>query len=155
MTIIWCIIPEIWSVTDKIFCHSAPFLPFCLLTTQKIKILKKWKKCQETLSFYICTINHMMYGCWDMEHDTQYLSFWNIFLPFYPPDKLKNQNFQIIKKEPGDIIILQMCTINDNHEMCFLRYGVWQIFFCHFAPFFDILPPEKPKKSKFWKNENY
>ena len=39
------------------------------------------------------------------------------FLPFYPPNNPKNQNFDKIKKLPTDTIILQMCTINDNHMM--------------------------------------
>ena len=39
------------------------------------------------------------------------------FLPFYPPNNPKNQNFEKMKKIPGDIIILHMCTINDNHMM--------------------------------------
>ena len=25
MTIIWCMVPEIWSATDRIFCHFGPF----------------------------------------------------------------------------------------------------------------------------------
>ena len=82
MTIIWCMVPEIWSVTDTIFCHFGPFFalylfcPFTVpeiwwvtdvivifqfglffalfsLTAQKIKILKKWKKGLEVSSFYI------------------------------------------------------------------------------------------------------
>ena len=39
------------------------------------------------------------------------------FLPFQPPDKPKNQNFKIEKKTPGDITILHICIINDNHMM--------------------------------------
>ena len=31
--------------------------------------------------------------------------------------KLKNQNLKKLEKMPGDIIILDMCTINDNHMM--------------------------------------
>ena len=34
--------------------------------------------------------------------------------PFFT---LLNQSFEKMKKLPGDIIILQMCTINDNHMM--------------------------------------
>ena len=45
------------------------------------------------------------------------------FLPFYPPNNLKNQNFEKMKKISGDIIILHMCSINDNHDVWFLRYG--------------------------------
>ena len=37
-----------------------------------------------------------------------------------------------------------------------MMYGFWDMehdrFFCHFGPFFALLPPWKPKKSKFWKN---
>ena len=50
-----CKVPEILSTTDKIFCYFGPFfalLPPTPLTTQKIKILKKWKKCLEILLFY-------------------------------------------------------------------------------------------------------
>ena len=44
MTIIWCMVPEIWSPIDKIFLSFWIFCPFTPLKTQKIKILKKWKK---------------------------------------------------------------------------------------------------------------
>ena len=59
-----------------------------------------------------------------------------------------------MKNTPKDIIILLMCTINDNHMM----YGSWDIkrnrqIFCHFGPFFALLHPYQPKKSKFWKHE--
>ena len=37
MTIIWCMVPEIWSVTYKIF-YLRIFFPFTPLATQKIKI---------------------------------------------------------------------------------------------------------------------
>ena len=50
------------------------FFPFYPLTTQKIKILKKWKKTTEDIIIlHMCTINdnHMMYGSWDMEYDRQ------------------------------------------------------------------------------------
>ena len=39
------------------------------------------------------------------------------FFPFYHPNKPKNQSFEKMKKTPGDIFLLQMCTINDNHMM--------------------------------------
>ena len=53
MTIIWCMVPEKWSTTDKIFCHSGPsFALLPPLINWKIKILKKWKNHLETLSFY-------------------------------------------------------------------------------------------------------
>ena len=56
-------IPEIWSATDRFFCHSGQF--FALL----------------------------------------------------PPMAPENQNFGKINNKPEDNIILQMCTIDDNHMM--------------------------------------
>ena len=49
---IWCMVHDIWSVTDRIFYHSGPFICSFTLWTQKIKIMKKWKKCMEILPFY-------------------------------------------------------------------------------------------------------
>ena len=59
--------------------------------------------------------NHMVHDSWDMEHERHnFLSFWTIFFSFYTPNKSENQNHEQIKT-PGDIIILHMCTINENH----------------------------------------
>ena len=44
-------------------------------------------------------------------------SFWTAFLSFCPPSNPKNQNFEKMKKTPGDIIILYRCAINYNHMM--------------------------------------
>ena len=53
MTIIWCMVPEISNQNRQNFLSFwAIFFPFTPLTTQKIKILKKWKKILELLSFY-------------------------------------------------------------------------------------------------------
>ena len=56
-------VPEIWSVSNRIFCHFGQFFALS------------------------------------------------------PPNNPKNQNFEKMKKIPRDIIILHMCTINDNHMM--------------------------------------
>ena len=128
MTIISPTVPKIWSMADRIFCHFGPFFALLYaLTTWKIKILKKMKKPPGyIIPLHMCTINdnHMMHGSWDMEHNG--LNFFVIldhFLPFYPPDNPKNQNFEKMKKNPGDIIILHMCTTNYNHIM----YYSWDI----------------------------
>ena len=39
------------------------------------------------------------------------------FLLIYPPNNPKDQNFEKLKKKPGDNIILHMRTINCNHMM--------------------------------------
>ena len=46
------------------------------------------------------------------------------FMP--PPENPKNQSFEKMKKNAGDIIILHMCTKNHNHEVWFLKYRVRQ-----------------------------
>ena len=37
------------------------------------------------------------------------------FFPSDPPNNSKNQNFEKMKKNPGDVIILHMCTKNHDH----------------------------------------
>ena len=53
---------------NSYFSFWAIFCTFSPLTTQKIKILHKWRKHLEISSFYTCTKNndHMMYGSWNM-----------------------------------------------------------------------------------------
>ena len=73
------------------------------------------------------------------------------FLPFYPPNNPKNQNFEKLKKIPGDIIILHKCTKNHNHMLyCSLDmarnkhnyFSFWAIF----LPFYS---PNSPKNKNF------
>ena len=52
-----------------------------------------------------------------MESDRQFFLILHLFLPFYPPNNPENQNFEKMKKSSGYVIILHMCTINDNHMM--------------------------------------
>ena len=88
---------------------------------------------------------------WDRQ---KFLSLWAIFCPFSPPTSLKVKVLKL-KKTPGNIIILHICTIsdNDNHR-CIVPeiYIAKDILFCHSEPFFALLL-YGPRKSKFWKNE--
>ena len=104
---------------------------------------------------YMCTINegHMIYGSWNIRWDRQETStFWAIFLLFEPLNNLENENFNIEKK-PGDIIILYICTINDNHVM----YGSWdmecdrQNFFVILDCFLPFYPPNNLESQNFEK----
>ena len=59
--VIWCMVSEIWSATDKIFCYIRPF--FTLLTptlpsnnSKKQNFEKMIKKTLETLLFYTATL---------------------------------------------------------------------------------------------------
>ena len=109
--------------------YWAIFCPFTSLPqwSRISKFWRKWKKCLEILSFYtyMCTINedHMIHGSWNIRSNRQKFStFWVIFCPFSPLTTWK-LNILTLKKTPGDIIILHICTINDNHMM----YGFWDM----------------------------
>ena len=98
-----------WDMKHNIiFLILDNFLPFYPLATQKIKILKKWKKQHlEILSIYIINLNenHMMYGSWDMEHHRQ--DFFVILdPPPRPPPPLITQKTKILKKWKKGLEIL-------------------------------------------------
>ena len=58
-----------------------------------------------------------------------------------------------MKQQPADIIILNLCTTNDNHIM----YGSWEYevrqaeIFCNFGSFFALYPNNNPKNEKMKK----
>ena len=148
-------VPEIWSVTERIFCHFGPF--FALLLPYGSRKAKFWKNEKNTF-YHFTNVRHKWQSydiCFsDMECNRQnFFAILDHFLPFYPPspNNPKNQNFEKLKKNPGDIIILQKCTKNHDHMLycsldmthngfnyfsfwaifypftLFLRYGAWQM----------------------------
>ena len=116
------------------------------------------------ISFYICVPKITIIWCTVSEIQNEAYRIFCHFWPFFallPPNDPKNQNFETMKKIPGDIIILHMCTINDNHMM----YGYWDMerngqnflsflsFWTLFCPFTSPpLTSRKIKISKKWKN---
>ena len=74
------------------------------------------------------------------------------FLHLPPLNNPENQNFEKMEKIPGDII-LQKCTINDNHMI----YGSWdmkctrQNFFVILGHFLSFYPPTSLKNENFKK----
>ena len=117
---IWCMVPEIWSVKERIFCHFGPFFDLYPPTNLKNQNFEKMKKIPGgTILLHMCNINeilwcmvpeiwsatdrndnHMMYGSWDVKQDRQnFLSFSIVFCPFTPhPNKPENQNLKKWKK---------------------------------------------------------
>ena len=55
----------------------------------------------------------LRYGVWQ----TEFFIILDFCLPFYPTNKLKNQNFEKLKKAPEDIIILHKCARNHDHML--------------------------------------
>ena len=95
----------------------------------------------------------MIYRSWNITCDRQKFStFWAIFCPFSPLATWKIK-ISTLKKIPGDIIILRICTINDNHMM----YGSWDMerdrhnFFVILDHFLHFYPPNNPKNQNFEK----
>ena len=102
MTVIWCIVPEIWSTT-YFFVILGHFLPFYPITTQKIKILENWRKsARDIIILHKCTKNHDPMLYWDIECDrcNFYFSFRAIICPTTcPPLFLITQKIKIKKKK--------------------------------------------------------
>ena len=155
-------VPEIWSVWQtELFDILDSFLPFYHPNNPKKQKFEKMKKAPgDIIILHKCTINdnHMMYGSWDTKFYKQnFFVILDHFLPFYPSNNPKNQNFEKMKNTSGDIIILQKCTINDNH----MTYGSWDMkrdgqnflsfwtVFCPFTP----LTTQKIKILKHWKKD--
>ena len=118
----------------NIFVIFNRFLPFYPHPPGDIIILHK------------CTKNYdqMMYDSWDMVHErcNCYFSFWAIFCTFTCLKPKKIKIFEKMRKRPGNIIILQMCTKNYDqmmygswdmvHDRC--NYFSFRVTFCPFTP---------------------
>ena len=142
MTIIWCMVPEIWSPTENFLSFGIVFWPFTPLWTQKIKIFNnkknKKKKQVEILSFYImCIIWCMAPVIWSATD--------RLFCHFGPFFTL----FEKIKK-PWNIILTNLYHKWQSYDVWFLWYGSWQTDFFvlldHFLPFY---PFNNPKNHNF------
>ena len=149
MKIIWCMVPEIWAI----------FCPLTLLTTWKMKVLKKWNKHLKILSFYTCIPQMMIIWCivpeiWSTT-DRTYLSFWAMFCTFTP---LTTQKIKILKKWKQDLEISSFYTsVLKIMIICYIVPGMMSngckcyfSFWAIFCPFIS-LTPWKIKILKKWK----
>ena len=147
MTIIWCMVPQIWSMTDRIFCHSGPsFAIFPLNQPKKSRFWKMKRKPGDILILYKCIINdnHMMYGSWDMVRNGChfYFLFWAIFCPF---TSLTAQKFKIGKQWKKALKISSFYNSDTKNHVHMLYcswhmardgcnyFSFWTIF-CTFTP---------------------
>ena len=145
--IIWCMLTQIWSVTDIFFCHFRSF--FALLShywPRKLKFGKNIKTYLEILSFYTYIPLIKIIWCMVLEiwraTDRIYLSSWVIFCTFTPLTAWKMKMSEM-KKNPGDIIILHWCTKNIDHSLYCSRDKARDRCNCyfHFGLYFFLLPP--------------
>ena len=159
-TIIWGTVPELRSETNIIFLSFwAIFLPSCLPSNLKNQNFEKTKKllwrCHHFTNVYqksqSCNICFLRYGDWQT-YRHNFLWFWAIFFCHFT--LLMNPKIWKKGKKPGDIILLYMCSINENHmygsrdmECNRQNYvSFWTIFY-HFTP----LTTQKIEALKIWK----
>ena len=154
MTIIWCAVPEIWSITDRIFYYFRPI--FALLLPYGPRKSKSWRHENNTWRYYHFTrVYHkwQSYDVWFLRYKawrTEFFIILDQFLPFYSPMDPENQNFENMRIMPGDIVILHMFTKNHDHmlhcsldtirEGCNFYFSFWAMF----SPF-TLLTTQKIK----------
>ena len=132
---IWFLKYKVWQTEIFVILdHFLPFQPPDNPENQTFKIEKNTRRYYHFTHLYYKWKSYdvwfLRYGVW---HDRIFVIL-DHFLPFYPPKDPQNQNFEKMKKNPEDIIILQMCFINESHMM----YGSQDMecngqFFCHFG----------------------
>ena len=130
MTIIWCIVLEIWRATDRIFCHFGLFCSFI----PKIMI-----------------IYYTFPEIWQMA-DVKLIFILGYFLHFYPINRLKNQTFLKVKKKHLEISSSYI-SVPTIMIICYTVPEIWcmmDVIIFHFRLFFALLPHYLPKKPIFF-----
>ena len=167
MTIIWSMIPEIWSTTDIIFGHSGPFFALFPSMDPANQNFQKMQKTSEDiiiLQTQMAVIWCMVPQIWSMWR-TEFFVIFDGFFPFYTPNNPKNQNIEKLKKKTGDIIILQVYHKWQSYDVSGLMYGSWDMKRDrhNFLSFWTIFCPFTTKwrsyniwflKHKVWQTEN-
>ena len=89
--------------------------------------------------------DQMLYGYWDMVRDrcNGYFLFWAIFYPFTPPNSLKNQNFEKMKKKNLEVSSFYICVPKIMFRWCTIP-EIWcmtNVIIFPFGLFFPLLHP--------------
>ena len=130
---------------------------FNLLTTQKIKIFKKWKKPLVISSFYarvpkIIILCYTVREIWCM---TDVIFHFGLFFALLPPsNNLETQNFEKMKKKPwGYHYFTHVHHKSWSYALLYLRYGTWQLQFSLFilGYFLPFQHPNNPENQNFEK----
>ena len=117
----------IWCVTDIFFCHFRPF--FALpphYWAWKLKIGRNVKKDLRHYPFTHVYHKWRSYDVWFQGYKARQSKFFVILGHFLPLTLLTNWKIRILKKSKKpteDIVILHLCTTNDNH----MTYGSWDM----------------------------
>ena len=122
------------------------FCPLTPLTTPKTKF---WKTEKNTWRYHFTQVCHkwQSYDVWFLRYQawqTEFFCHFGLLFALLPPNNPKSQNFEKLKKIPGDITILHKCTKNHDHMLyCFIDVTCnrFNWFFFHFGLLFTLLPP--------------
>ena len=133
------------SINKDIRCNKCDYLslraifrPFTLPGTQKL-----WKNEKKNTWRYHFTHAYQVYhkSClyvWFLRYGAPWTEFFVIFghfLPFCPTNNPRNQNFEKMKRKPGDTIILHKCTKNHDH-LLYTVPEIWHVTHEFFLAFY-------------------
>ena len=157
MTVIWCMVPEIWSATEVIFCHFGPV--FALLLSQQPEKSKFWKNEKRASRDYHFTNLYQKwkpYNAWFLRYWAQRAEFSGIlyhFLPFYALNNLKNENFEkFFKKAWKYSHFTHVCHKWQSYDVWFLTHEEWQTeFFVILDCSLPFYSTNNPKNQNFGK----
>ena len=108
-----------WDIMcDRVFYHFVLFFALLPPNNPQNQNFDKMKKNPWRYHHFTNTYHKLQsFDVWFLRYEVQqtelFVNFGH-FLPFYPTNNPKNQNFEKMKKQPGDIIILHKCC--KNHD---------------------------------------
>ena len=139
----------IWSATDTIFCHFRPF--FALLPHYWPRKLKFGKNVKNTWRYCPLTLLYdkwQSYDVWFLRYQARQKEFFVIlgyFLPFYPSNSWKNENFKKNKKKRKKHLEISSLykSVPKLKIICYTVPEMWcvtDVIIFHFGLFFVVLP---------------
>ena len=157
MTIIWSMVPEIWSMTDIIFCHFGLLFAHLPPNNPKNKNFKNWKKWLEILSFYTLYHKCQLYDIWLLRYrawQTKCFVLLDNTSQFYLLKTLKIRILKKNEKKTWRYHFTHVCHNWQSYDVWFLRYEAWQTeFFVILDCFLPFYPTKTLKNENFEKNE--
>ena len=143
MTIIWCMVTEIWSAADRIFCHFGLFSALLPSKNPGKIFFEKKNNNNNTRRYHFTHVYHKWksYDAWFLRYGVQQTIFFFHFLPFYPTNNLKNKNFENFLEISFDMSGPQMTT---TWYMAPVIWSMTDIILCHFGLFLSFYLPSPP-----------